>query len=179
MKLQIRNIVIGDFDSIFDINRTSIPNVFELNAHEFSLLLNLCEYSKVINFNNEIAGYIFVVGRGQAYDGEEYNWFCENLNDEFLYVDQIAIGGKWQGMGCGRALYKDLENYAVNHQKTALVCEVNYKPLNQSSMAFHKRLGFNELSHLEARGIVVSLLAKRDLRENSNGMQPDSAEPHN
>ena len=158
---------IGDFDSVFEINQASIPNVFELNAYDFSLLLDLCEYSKVIKIHNEIAGYIFVLGKGLKYDGEEYNWFCENVSDDFLYIDQIAIGKKWKGMGFGKTLYRDLENYAVQNQKTTLACEVNYKPLNLISMTFHKRLGFNELSHLESRGIVVSLLANQDLHENA------------
>lgn len=167
MKLHVRNMVIKDFDSILEINQESIPNVFELDANEFSHLLELCEYSRVVEIQNETVGYIFVLGKSLKYDEREYNWFCENVIDEFLYIDQVAIGGKWKGMGCGKLLYNDLENYAVRNQINTLVCEVNYKPLNQGSMAFHQRLGFDELSQIEARGIYVSLLAKRGLRENA------------
>lgn len=165
--MHTREIRTKDFQSILQINQESIPNVFELNTGEFSLLLKLCEYSKVVEIDNEIAGYLFVLGKSQKYDGDEYNWFCQNLSEEFLYIDQIAISGKWRGMGCGKTLYKDLEKYAIQNQKPALVCEVNCRPLNHASMAFHKGLGFKELHQMETREIGVSLLAKRVLTENA------------
>jgi predicted GNAT superfamily acetyltransferase len=167
MNFHIRNTDSKDFESILKINQAAIPNVFELDADEFFLLLEICEYSKVVEINCEIAGYIFALGKGLVYDGEEYNWFCDNLDSDFLYIDQIAIGEKWKGMGCGKSLYEDLGQYAVQNCKEALVCEVNYEPLNEESMAFHKKLGFNELLHLGARGIFVSLLVKLALQENA------------
>ncbi len=163
MNLHIRDMDAEDFESVFEINQESMLNVFELNANEFFHLFELCEYAKVIEIDHKVAGYIFVLGKGLEYDGEEYNWFCENLGNDFLYIDQVAIGGIWRGIGCGKKLYKDLENYAARNQKNALVCEVNYKPLNQDSMAFHERLGFKEISRMETRGIIVSLLVKQNI----------------
>jgi len=172
--LQIRGMRRGDFESINEINRLASPHVFQLDASEFLLLLDLCEYCKVVQADGETVGYIFVLGKGLNYDGEEYNWFCRNLADEFLYIDQIAIASRWQGMGCGRALYSDLENYAVEKNKTALVCEVNSKPLNETSMAFHLQLGFEQIMCMQARGTEVALLAKRGLRR-TNSNRPGGA----
>lgn len=152
-----------DFESVYEINQESVPQVFDLDAGEFSLLLELCEYSKVAEIDNEVAGYLFVLGKGLKYDGDEYNWFCQNLSEKFLYIDQVAIAEKWKGMGCGTQLYKDLENYAVRNRINMLACEINYQPLNEVSMAFHRKSGFRELTRLEARDTIVSLQVKRDL----------------
>ena len=167
MNLHIRDMVPDDFESIYEINQEAVPQVFSLDAGEFSLLLDLCEYSRVAEIGDETAGYLFVLGKGLVYDGDEYNWFCQNLNEDFLYIDQVAIAGKWKGTGCGTKLYEDLENYAVRNHRHALACEINYEPANEASLAFHGKLGFRELSRMEARGITVSLQVKRDLHENA------------
>jgi len=167
LNFRIRGISPDDFESIFEINQQSVPYVSDLDAGEFSLLLGLCEYSRVAVIDDEIAGYLFVLGEGLKYGGEEYNWFCQNLGEEFLYIDQVAIARKWQGAGCGTELYRDLENYAVRQQKNMLACEINYDPCNEGSMAFHRKSGFEELTRMEARGIIVSLQVKRDLREHA------------
>jgi len=154
-----------DFAAIFEINQEAVPEVFALDAREFSRLLELCEYARVAEIDDEIAGYLFVLGKGLEYDGEEYHWFCQNLSEEFLYIDQVAIAGRWRGTGCGTKLYADLEQYALRNRKNALACEINYQPFNAGSMAFHRKAGFEELIRLEARGMKVSLQIKRGLRE--------------
>lgn len=167
MSVLIRNITEKDFKSILEINRESIPNVFELDKSEISVLLELCKYSKVEEVNEEIAGYIFVLERDVEYDGEEYNWLCDNRAEDFLYIDQIAIKAKWKETGLGAKLYQDqdqdLELYAINNKYRALVCEVNYKPLNHASMTFHEKMGFKKIHKLGVRGMVVSLLTKQVL----------------
>ena len=167
MDLQIRSMGRDDFESILEINQESLPHVFSLDASEFSLLLGLCEYSRVAEIGNEMAGYLFVLGKGLEYDGEEYNWFCQNLDEDFLYIDQVAIAEKWKGMGCGTKLYEDLERYAVRNRKNLLACEINYEPFNANSMGFHSKLGFEEITRLETRGTIVSLQVKRGLQENA------------
>lgn len=164
LKPNIRDVRTQDFDSIFKINQEAAPQVFVLDDHELSLLHKLCEYSKVIEIDGIVAGYIFVLGRGLVYDGDEYNWFCENFGESFLYIDQIAIGKRWKGNGFGAALYEHLSHYADRHQISALTFEVNYKPLNQESMDFHKRMGFSETNQMEARNTIVSLLISRNSR---------------
>ncbi len=152
-----------DFEPVIEINRESVPYVFGLDAAEFSRLLEKCEYSRVVEIDGQIAGYLFVLGKGLEYDGEEYNWFCETLSEDFLYIDQVAIARRWKGMGCGTKLYMDLVNYAVRNQKDVLACEISCEPLNEDSMAFHGKLGFRELSRIKARDTMVSLQIKREL----------------
>lgn len=167
MNYHIRDATLQDFDIISEINQEALPYVSELDISEFSRLIELCEYSKVIESHNEVVAYVFALGKGLEIDEVEYNWFCENISDNFLYIDQVAVKSLWKGMGCGRLLYKDLESYAVVNKTTALVCEVNYKPLNQCSMDFHKSLGFSKITQIEARGMIVSLFEKRNLSTNN------------
>ena len=167
MNRRIRELGPKDYPSILRINRESAPGVFELDDTELSSLHELCEYSKVIEIDGETAGYILALGKGLHYDGEEYGWFCENLEADFLYIDQVAIGEQWKRKGCGKELYRDLEKFARRNFKSALVCEVNREPLNRDSMIFHAKSGFEELSRMTARGMVVSLMAKRVVPRNA------------
>jgi predicted GNAT superfamily acetyltransferase len=60
-------------------------------------------------------------------------------------------------------LYDDLEHYAYRNGIDTLVCEVNYGPANLASLAFHQQRGFSKLGRMNTRGVIVSLLAKRNL----------------
>lgn len=99
--IRIRDLTTNDFDAVVAINQVSQPFVFEIDAAEFSLLLGLCEYSKVLEIDGEIAGYVFALGKGEDYNGEEYHWFCQQVSDDFLYIDQVALAPEWRGHGCG------------------------------------------------------------------------------
>ncbi|MGA8261118.1 MAG: hypothetical protein WB783_12970, partial [Arenicellales bacterium] len=102
-------------------------------------------------------------GRFPGSHGQEFSF-----RTMFLHIRDMCTKDLQSVLQINReSLYGDLENYAVQNQRAALVCEVNCRPLNPVSMAFHKRLGFKELSQLKARGIVVSLLAKQDLHGNA------------
>lgn len=165
MKVVYRAVNAQDFDKILRINRESTPGVSAMSPDELDQLAGLCEFSSVVELNGEIFGYVFAMRAGLPYDGEEYQWLCDNLDRAFLYIDQIAIARNCKGRGHGRQLYRQLENHAVRNQLDLLACEVNYRPANVASLAFHRRLGFEELTRMKARGYIVSLLVKQGLHE--------------
>lgn len=156
-----RDIEVSDFSTILKINLESIPGVAELDSKDLAYLLDRCGYSRAIEINSEIIGYLLAIRKGREYDGEEYQWFSEHVHEDFLYIDQVAVSERFRGMGIGKMLYSDLIRYAEAHGVSLLTCEVNQEPLNKVSMGFHRNMDFHELSRMATRGIVVSLLVKR------------------
>ena len=52
-----------------------------------------------------------------------------------------------RGRGCARRLYHDLFEQAVRTGHERIVCEVNARPPNPESDAFHAALGFIEVGN--------------------------------
>lgn len=157
----MRNLTPGDADAIFRINADSAPAVSVLTRAYFELLMKACAVFRLIEVDTQVAGYLCAMNRDADYDGKEFQWFRERFRENFLYIDQVAVARTYRGKGFGRALYKDLENYAHRNGIDTLVCEVNYNPVNIESQAFHRQRGFCEVGRMETRGVMVSLLAKR------------------
>jgi predicted GNAT superfamily acetyltransferase len=90
------------------------------------------------------AAFLLAFDQNADYDGWNFTWFRERL-DTFLYVDRIVVGGGYRRLGLGRQLYEDCFRRAgaLGHQRIA--CEVNVRPPNPVSDAFHAELGFAEV----------------------------------
>ena len=70
-----------------------------------------------------------------------------------------AIDPTAQGLGLGRELYDEVKRHVDAEWFTL---EVNLRPRNDGSLAFHERLGFDEVGQQETDyGMLVSLQAKR------------------
>lgn len=84
--------------------------------------------------NGEIAGYLlgFVAPTG---DG---------------YVHFVAVRDDSQTLGLGRALYGTFEKAA--RERGAVALKAITSPENESSVAFHKRVGFTEMIRVEDYG---------------------------
>ena len=83
-----------------------------------------------------------------------------------MYLDRIAIRPDHQGRGVGRRLYAEVERLTIARRPDAelFTLEVNIEPRNDSSLAFHDRLGFTEAGRQSTgRGDdakVVSMMSK-------------------
>jgi predicted GNAT superfamily acetyltransferase len=91
-------------------------------------------------------GIAFLLGFEQSdnYDGGHFLWFRERL-DRFLYIDRIVVSQSQRRLGLGRLLYEDLFERAQLLGHTNIACEVNVRPPNPTSDAFHAALGFTEI----------------------------------
>jgi predicted GNAT superfamily acetyltransferase len=78
------------------------------------------------------------------YDSPNFLWFCSRY-PRFVYVDRIVVASSARGRGCARRLYYDLFEHAVRAGHERVVCEVNMRPPNPASDAFHATLGFVEV----------------------------------
>ena len=161
MQTRIRHATINDRDSILTINRSALNGVSEMDNAYYDLLVAESAIFHVIEVNEEIVGYVCALAHEAAYDGEEFLWFRKHITGNFLYIDQLAISKPYRYKGLGKKLYSDLEKLSTHMNITTLVCDVNYKPFNTESQAFHRRLGFVELNRMPTRNMVVSLMAKK------------------
>jgi predicted GNAT superfamily acetyltransferase len=87
-----------------------------------------------------------------------YAWFTARY-DSFAYVDRIVVAEHARGIGLGRRFYAELEEFARSRAPWIL-CEVNTRPRNEVSLAFHERLGFEAVGEQdteEGRKRVVML----------------------
>ena len=80
---------------------------------------------------------------------------------DFVYIDRIAIKNEFRGMGIGKSLYLDLEQY-VGKDIKRIACEFNIKPENPISNSFHIGLEYKRVgTQLTERGTKeVSLMIK-------------------
>jgi predicted GNAT superfamily acetyltransferase len=76
-------------------------------------------------------------------------------------VDRIVVAPDHRGRGLGALLYSAVFDAARALGAEDVVCEVNLKPANPESLAFHDRLGFTEVGQQSTKNdtVVVSLLS--------------------
>jgi predicted GNAT superfamily acetyltransferase len=107
-----------------------------------------------------IVGFLVgLEGPGLDYASLNYRWFGERY-ERFLYVDRVVVDPAGQGRGLGRSLYEAFVERAEGH--TALCAEVNIRPRNDGSLAFHDDFGFAPVGEqdTEAGSKRVRMFAK-------------------
>ena len=101
---------------------------------------------------------LVAVEPGTTYNSTNYKWF-DDRSDDFIYVDRIVVAPAVKGQGVGRALYERLAAAYVGTARQ-MTCEVNIDPPNESSMAFHRRMGFGQVGTKLDGSKTVSLMTK-------------------
>ena len=147
-------------DDVFELNQGNVPAVGEVSRDWFEQMLDTEGVQfRVKLVDNHVAGFYVAMRPGLNYKSLNYLWFC-NRFDDFVYLDRIVVHSQCFRQGIGRDLYTFLRN---ENQSWAsrITCEVNVKPLNQASLDFHSRLGFQEVGQQDTeRGKKrVSLLS--------------------
>ncbi len=111
------------------------------------------------NSHHLVVGYALAFNGDAPYDGEEFERFQRTIAKPFIYIDQIPTRLEYRRMGLGSSIYNALEKAARLSEASALCCEVNIKPPNPASLAFHLYRGFRQSETLAtADGRVVALL---------------------
>ena len=81
-----------------------------------------------------------------AYVNPNFMWF-QASRESFVYIDRIVVSISARDKGIARVLYEDLLAAAKRAGHSRVVCEVNIKPPNPVSEAFHVGMGFEEVGH--------------------------------
>lgn len=160
MPVALRPVVPADLDALVAINDGAHPAVPITPPDEFAALLAMSRLALVAD-DGEPAGFVIALAPGLDYPSENYAWFSARSYD-FLYVDRIVLAPRLQGRGVGPRLYDAVEEAARVDGASEITCEVNVRPPNPGSLAFHTRLGFVEVGRQATKGgaVEVALLAR-------------------
>lgn len=140
----IRPIQTNDFDQILALNLESEHFLSPLDENRLAHLHKNAAYHRVVERENDIAGFLLAFCEGADYDSPNYQWFDARF-ESFLYVDRIAVSGHYQNQRLGSALYDDLFAFARENGFKHVTCEYYVEPLNKVSQRFHNRYRFEEV----------------------------------
>lgn len=158
----IRAYLPADLHAIHVINEAEVPAVGTETLADLGDIANESAIALVAEIDGTIAGFCLVLVPGADYDSGNYLWFTERY-DDFVYLDRVAISPAFQRRGLGKALYAEVERLTATVRPGAdqFTLEVNLRPRNDRSLAFHGQLGFIEVGQRETEyGALVSLMAK-------------------
>ena len=162
--MAIRDLVAADMGAALALNNAAAPAVNELTVDDLAWLQSFAVHTLVAEADDgSFAGFCLTLGPGVPYDSLNYRWFSDHAAtlgyDGFAYLDRVAVGAAARRSGVGRALYRHVVD-ALYGTAPVLFCEVNVRPRNDASLAFHAALGFREVGqHDTDGGKRVSLLA--------------------
>lgn len=164
MSFEIREYHPDDLIEVHAINQGEVPRV---GSEPIAALAHIAAESilapvAVDTDSGELVGFAMVLGPDADYGSDNYAWFGERYAD-FVYLDRVAIPPAHQRRGIGRALYDYVGAHAraVRPSATDWTLEVNLRPRNDQSLAFHTAMGFVEVGRHESRhGYLVAMMAK-------------------
>lgn len=160
MTASIRPIRDDDLEAIVSVNDGAHPAVPITPPDELAELVRVSTVALVVEDADGVGGFILAMPPGLDYASENYRWFSERSRD-WLYVDRIVLAPRLQGQGIGPRLYEAVFTAARAAGYGEVTCEVNVRPPNPGSLAFHTRLGFREIGRQATKGgeVEVALLA--------------------
>jgi len=150
MGVILRPVQLDDLARLRVLNQAAIPHVNSLTVAQLDWFRVQAPYFRVAESDGAIAGFLTALFPEADYQSPNLLWF-RNHRDRFVYVDRIIVAGPVRGTGIGRLLYADLEGFSRPFARL-LTCEVNLRPPNPGSLAFHRRLGFHEAGRQELDG---------------------------
>ena len=161
MPVVVRPLESADLAAVLAMNNAAVPAVPPANREEISELVTIAALAVVAEEEpGRPIGFLLAMDPGVDYDSENYRWFA-GRSESFVYVDRIVVADGQRGSGIGRALYGAAFERAREFGRAEVACEVNVRPANPDSLAFHARLGFEKLGEQETKGGAyrVALLA--------------------
>ena len=161
---EIREYHPDDLADVHAINQGEVPRV---GSESIDALAHIAAESilapvAIDTDSGAVLGFAMVLGADADYGSDNYAWFRERYAD-FVYLDRVAIPPTHQRRGIGRALYDYVGAHArtVRPAATDWTLEVNLRPRNDRSLAFHTAMGFVEVGQHESRhGYLVAMMAK-------------------
>ena len=126
------------------INQENVPELGGLSELEdFWARVNWSKVIFVYKYEDVIKAFVLCMREGQTYNSPNYEYISSRFN-KFLYVDRIAVQKQFRRKGIAEKIYTKVIDKGKENNLDVL-CEVNTKPSNKTSMAFHNKMGFEEI----------------------------------
>lgn len=160
MEFIIRDIDGPDLDAVLTLNQSEVPHVGSIDLPRMQWFAANAAYFRVAMNEDRLAAFLVGMRPGTSYQSPNYRWFCDRY-DDFAYVDRVAVADFARRFGLASRLYDDFAA-TVPASVEFMTCEVNVQPPNESSMIFHRRLGFRQVGTQTTEGgsKEVAMLAK-------------------
>lgn len=160
----LRPIEPRDVPAVLALNEADVDVLSPMDADRLAALQGWAHRADVVEVDDgegpQIAGFVIVVDGGSTYDAENYAWFTERYGEDFHYLDRIVFAPQFRRRGLGGLVYDAVERDAAVRGRLTL--EVNLRPANEPSLAFHAKRGFVEVGQRTyTDGTVVSMMAKK------------------
>lgn len=143
----VRDAIARDHPAVLALNNGAVPHVNALDDSGFAWLAEHATYFRVAADGDGIAGFVMMIENGTEYWSANYAWFSSRY-DAFLYLDRVVVASRAQRSGIGRLLYDDVTAFARGWWPRIML-EVNLRPPNPVSVAFHEHMGFREVGTRE------------------------------
>jgi uncharacterized protein len=145
-----------DRPAVLALNEASVRELSPLDDARLDCIVALAHRSLVVEGDGEVLA--FAIAPGAPYDSANYRRLAERY-EHFLYLDRVAVAAAQRRRGLGALLYAEMEDAAREFRR--MVCDVNVRPRNDASLAFHAARGYVEVGRL-AHGEVktVALMCK-------------------
>jgi len=144
------------YDEVLRLNADYVHWTAPMDEAELGFIVGHANYAKVVlnsDSSDRLSGLLLGYAHDTDYpDHKNLIWLREHL-DNFFYIDRIIIDSSAQGQGLGHAFYQDVAAFARACGHKYLACEVNTRPDNPSSHAFHRRFGFKSLGEREFNAV--------------------------
>lgn len=161
MDLIIRDVSEQDLDAVLSLNQLEALNLSSIDLEQMYWFAGNADYFRLAMNGDKLAGYLVGFRPDTAYKSPNFQWFCERYED-FAYIDRVAVADFARRQGLATRLYEDFAD-SVRDSVGIMACEVNIRPPNESSMDFHRRLGFEQIGTLASENSdkEVALLLKK------------------
>lgn len=161
MSYTIRDVHADELPEVLALNEASTPAVNSVTIDKMRWFADNAAYFRVCVDGDVLGAFLIGMRPGTGYDSPNYAWFCQNY-DDFGYVDRVAVATHARRHGLATRLYEDFRS-TLPDRLAVMTCEVNLKPPNESSMAFHRRLGFRQVGTQATEGGAkqVALMEKK------------------
>lgn len=158
--MQIRDVSNNDLDAVLALNEASVPHVNSIDRAQMEWFAQHAPYFRVATLADGLAGFLIGLLPGQDYASLNYRWFNDHY-ERFAYIDRVAVAANARRLRIASHLYDDFGETMREHADV-LTCEVNLRPPNPSSMAYHLRYGFVQVGSQATEGgsKEVALLEK-------------------
>jgi len=137
----------NDYPEILQLNQAAVPAVNSIDAAMLGHLHQQSEALIVARAASRVAAFLLALNEATDYTSINFQYFKRNY-EQFAYIDRIVVDPDFRRLGIGAGLYQAL----ASHTETTLTCEVNVRPPNPGSLAFHQGLGFAVVDEQDTEG---------------------------
>jgi uncharacterized protein len=162
MSITLRRARKDDLEQVLALNEADVRHLSPLTAPALERLAAMACYFGVAEADGRLAGFLLAMATEAGYESVNFLWFKASYAS-FVYVDRVVVGAHARRAGVATRLYGDLEAHARALGAPAIACEINLRPTNPDSIAFHDRHGFVPVGSQDIDGGAknVSMRLKR------------------